>query len=75
MKTVTIYYDTKEVNGQIGETCIDLTLTDYNADVLLAVGTGRETATYAHVESIIKSMEILKGRLYVQNSIKCIKEL
>lgn len=75
MKTVTIYYDVKEGNGQIGETCTDLTLADYNFDILLSVGTGRETATYAHVERILTSMEILKGRLYVQNSIKCIKEL
>lgn len=74
MKNVTIYYDAKAINGSVGETCFDITLTDYNADVLLAVDKNRDTAAYNHIENILKSIEILKGRLYMKNSIKCVKE-
>lgn len=77
MQTATIYYDTKirddEGRWSVGETCFDISLSDYNAEVLFSPVLNKENATYKHVEIILSHIEHLKGRIYVEGSIKCIE--
>ncbi len=73
MKTVTITYSVlvHDLDGTTTErkACLDVALSNKNCSVLLAVGTGRETAVYERVENFVRSAELLKERQYVEGSI------
>lgn len=75
MKAITITYDTRvDEDGRtiIGETCMDITVMEYVADNL--VRTGQSGIAIAEIEKILKSVERLKGRIYIKGSIKDIRE-
>ena len=73
MKTITISYTVLVQGHNEVETerraCIDVSLSNKNCAILLAVGTGRETAIYERVENLVRSAERLKDRQYVEGSI------
>lgn len=76
MKTITITYDTREDEKDgiftVGETCMDITVMDKVADNLIR--TGKSGIAVAEIEKILKSAERLKGRMYMKDSIKDIRE-
>lgn len=69
MKRVNITYDTIDVwNKTAGETCIDLDVADNVADKWLA----GSKAGFSVLEKLLTVAELLKGRSYIKESIKCI---
>lgn len=75
MKTITITYDTRADEDRtkiIGETCMDITVMEKVADNLIC--TGQSGIAIAEIEKILKSVERLKGRIYLRGSIKDIRE-
>ena len=75
MRTLNFSYDVYIYEGSekvYGETCMDITLRDNFAEKFL-----NDTATRGDkvlVKSIIIANELLKGRTYVDGSIKSVKE-
>ncbi len=75
MKTLNFTYDVYSLDGKekvCGETCMDITMQDDFAEKFL-----NDTAMMGDkvlVKSIIIANELLKGRTYVNGSIKCVKE-
>lgn len=75
MKTIRITYDTRvdENDEKItGETCMDIIVMEEVADNLIK--TGQSGLAIAEIEKILKSVERLKGRMYLRGSIKDIRE-
>lgn len=75
MKTLTITYDCMIFEGNekhYGETCMDVPMMDELADRLMNhVPCG---IAVTRVESILQSVELLRGRHYVKGSIKDYRE-
>ncbi len=73
MRTLNFTYDVYVYEGKekvYGETCMDITMNNYFAEKFL-----NDTATRGDkvlVKSIIIANELLKGRTYVDGSVKCV---
>lgn len=75
MKTLNFTYDVYTFEGKekvYGETCMDITMQNYIADKFLKDTADRGDMVL--VKSIIIASELLKGRTYVDGSIKSVKE-
>lgn len=75
MKTLNFTYDVYTFEGKekvYGETCMDITMQNYIAEKFLNDTADRGDMVL--VKSIIIANELLKGRTYVDGSVKCVKE-
>ena len=75
MRTLNFTYDVVTFEGEekvYGETCMDITMQNYIADKFLKDTADRGDMVL--VKSIIIANELLKGRTYVDGSIKSVKE-
>lgn len=75
MKTLNFTYDVYTFEGKekvYGETCMDITMQNYIAEKFLNDTADRGDMVL--VKSIIIASELLKGRTYVDGSIKSVKE-
>ncbi len=74
MKKIIITYDVEELeNGQriVGETCMAIQLSDFAAHNLDTLG--RKSVAFRQIEKALTTLEDLKGRSYVSDSIKHIE--
>ncbi len=75
MRTLNFTYDVYVYEGNekvYGEACMDITMRDDFAENFLNDTAARGDMVL--VKSIIIASELLKGRTYVDGSIKCVKE-
>lgn len=75
MRTLNFTYDVYVYEGKekvYGETCMDITMQNYIAEKFLNDTADRKDKVL--VKSIIIANELLKGRTYVDGSVKCVKE-
>lgn len=75
MRILNFTYDVYTFEGKekvYGETCMDITMEGYFAEKFLN-GTAAQ-GDKVLVKSIIIANELLKGRTYVDGSVKCVKE-
>ena len=74
MKTINVYY-TAERDGEQGEACMGIQVTDMAAEILLDSAKASKTlGLQIQVENVVAASEQLKGRRYVPGSIKCFRE-
>ena len=74
MKTITVAY-MAERDGEEGEACMSIQVTDMVAEVLLESWKAAEKlGLQMQVETILAASELLKGRRYVPGSIKGFRE-
>lgn len=66
---VIVYEDGEQI---VGETCMDLAMMDEVADRL--IDHGSSGVAMRVIERILTNGELLKGRHYVEGSIKCFRE-
>lgn len=76
MKKITITYNVLEIDKDgikvIGETCMDITILTDVADRLIK--TGESGIAVNDIEKALAALERLKGRIYIEGSIKDIRE-
>ena len=76
MKKIIITYDVEELENRqriVGETCMAIQLSDFaahNMDTL-----GRKSVAFRQIEKALTTLEDLKGRSYVSDSIKHISQM
>ena len=74
MKTITVFY-TAESGGEQGEAALDIEMQDETADNLIENHDrpGAYMVAECYVENMIALAEKLRGRRYIQGSIKTLK--
>ncbi|MCI7300157.1 MAG: hypothetical protein SOR93_17645 [Clostridiales Family XIII bacterium] len=76
MKTLNITYSVQYLNDEcrqeIGETCMDINLSNSKARMIMEF---EEPLLIEKLESIIRVNEMLKDRMYVEGSIKHIEQV
>ena len=74
MKTVTVFY-TAESGGEPGEAALDIEMQDETAENLIKYHEqpGAYMVAECYVENLIALAEKLRGRRYIQGSIKALK--